>query len=351
MIRLIISLLLLMGFGPRFAVADELLLKENAPDRYVVVKGDTLWDISGKFLKSPWRWPEIWHLNRPQIKDPHWIYPGDAIVLDRSGTSPRLLLERAGRIVDDSTVRVTPQIRESGIAADAIPSIPASAIEPFLSKPLVIAEEGLANAPYIVATEDSRVIIGTGDKAYVEGIGSDPARNWNLYRPSKALRDPDTDKIIAHEAFYLGEAVVKKPGEPATVEILRARLEINRGDRLVKIAEDQDTIINYVPHAPERPISGRVVSAYGAVNEVGQNAIITINLGKRDNMEVGHVLAAYRHGITVKSEADRKKRVKLPDERIGLIFVFRVFDQISYALVMQSTRQFQLGDVVQTPGG
>jgi hypothetical protein len=347
MMRFIISLALLLELSVTPVFADELLLRENAPERYVVVKGDTLWDISGKFLTSPWRWPEIWQLNKQQIKDPHWIYPGDVVVLDKSGATPRLVLERDGKLVSDSTVRVGPQIRVDGVEGSAIPSIPASAIAPFLSKPLIIDENRLASAPNIVATEDSRVIIGAGDRAYVEGVANAGARNFLVYRPGKVLRDPDTDLVLAHEAFYLGEATLKKFGDPSTIEILRSKIEINRGDRLLQVEEDQ--IINYVPRAPDRAVKGRVLSSYSGVNEVAQNSIITINLGRQDGIEVGHVLAAYRRGAEVDSEVAKKKRVKLPDERVGLVFVFRVFDKIAYALIVQSTRQLQLGDVVQTP--
>lgn len=352
MLRPIITFLLLGLLCTSPVQADEVLIRENAPERYTVVKGDTLWDIAGKFLKTPWRWPEIWQLNKEQIKDPHWIYPGDTVVLDRSGASPRLLLERDGQVLADADgnglTRLSPRIRSGAINAEAIPSIPASAIAPFLSKPIVIDENGLAGSPHIVATDDSRVIVGAGDRAYVEGLDEQSAvKGWFIYRPSKALRDPDTDEIIAHEAQYIGEAVVKKPGDPATIEILRSKLEINRGDRM--IPAEEDTLINYVPHAPDRKVSGRVVSAYEAVNEVAAPSIITLNLGKRDGMEIGHVLAAYRHGKWVESQWKKRKRVQLPDQRIGLVFVFRVFDRISYAMIVQSTRQFQVGDVLQTP--
>jgi hypothetical protein len=348
MIRLIISFLLLLGLTVSRAQADELLLKENAPERYVVVKGDTLWDIAGKFLNSPWKWPEIWQLNREQIKDPHWIYPGDTVVLDRSGATPRLMLERAGRMIGANSLKLGPQVRIGEIESGAIPSIPASAINPFLSRPLVIDENGLEKSPHIVATEDSRVVIGAGDKAYAEGIPSDETGPWQVYRPSKALRDPDTDRIIAHEALYLGEALVRRFGDPSTIEILRSRYEINRGDHLLR--SDEEIIINYAPHSPEKRISGRIISAYEGVNEVARNAIIAINLGKKNGMEIGHVLTAYRNGAWVDSKLEGRRQVKLPEERVGLIFVFRVYDNISYALVMQSSRQLQTGDVVRTPG-
>ena len=348
----IISIVLLVCCYALSVNADELQLKENAPDRYTVVKGDTLWDIAGQFLKSPWRWPEIWNLNKSEIKDPHWIYPGDVIALDNSGGSPRLHLLRDGVDITDSSergsVKYGPRVRASGLDGDAIASIRASDIEPFLTKPFFVEQESLGSAPVVVASEDNRVIVGTGNVIYIEGLGNKEQREWQLFRPGKTLRDPENDRVIlGYEATYVGDAHIKRFGDPATANIVRSKFEINRGDRLV--STNQDTVISYIPHAPDKMIKGRIVSAYNAVNEVAQNSIITINRGARHGMEVGHVLAAYRHGEMVNSELKPGNKIKLPDERIGLVFIFRVFNNLSYALVMQSTRQFSLGDVLQTP--
>ncbi len=348
----IISLVILACSFALPVNADELKLKEGAPDIYTVVKGDTLWDISGQFLESPWRWPEIWDLNKDQIKDPHWIYPGDVIALDKSGANPRLRLLRNGQEVTDGGVgsaeKYGPRVRGEALEAGAIPSIRAQDIEPFLAKPLFIQEGALDAAPVILASEDNRVIVGKGNIAYIEGIDSSKGRDWQIYRPGKKLYDPENDRVVLSvEAVYVGDAYVKRFGEPSTADIVRSKFEINRGDRLINTEEQ--AYVAYVPHAPDKMIKARIVSAYNSVNEVAQNSIITINRGARDGMEIGHVLAAYRNGQWVKSELKPGKKVKLPDERVGLIFVFRVFDNLSYALVLQSTRQFNLGDVVQTP--
>jgi LysM domain len=349
--RRIISLVILACCFALPVNADELKLKEGAPDIYTVKKGDTLWDISGQFLESPWRWPEIWNLNREQIKNPHWIYPGDVIALDKSGASPRLRLLRGGVDVTDGsggTEKYGPRVRSEALEAGAIPSIRAQDIEPFLTKPLFIQEDTLDSAPAILASEDNRVIVGKGNIAYIEGLDSSKGRDWQIYRPGKKLFDPDNERVVlGYEAVYVGDAYVKRFGNPATADIVRSKFEINRGDRLINAVEE--AYIAYVPHAPDKMVKGRIVSAYNSVNEVAQNSIITVNRGKRDGMEIGHVLAAYRNGDWVKSELNPRKKVKLPDERVGLIFVFRVFDNLSYALVLQSTRQFNLGDVVQTP--
>ena len=338
--------------------ADQLQLKENAPDTYTVTRGDTLWDISGKFLESPWRWPEIWNLNHDQIKNPHWIYPGDVIALDKSGVNPRLRLLRDGVEVTDGsaggaggtagTEKYGPRVRAEALEAGAIPTIRAADIEPFLSKPLFIQEGALVTAPAIIASEDNRVIVGKGNIAYIEGLDSSKGRDWQIYRPGKTLRDPENERVVlGYEAVYVGDAYVKRFGNPATADIVRSKFEVNRGDRLINT--DEEPFAAYVPHAPDKMIKARIVSAYNSVNEVAQNSIITINRGKKDGMEVGHVLAAYRNGLWVNSELEPRKKIKLPDERVGLIFVFRIFDNVSYALVLQSTRQFNLGDVVQTP--
>jgi LysM domain len=351
----IISLVLLACSLALPVKADELQLKENAPDTYTVKRGDTLWDISGQFLESPWRWPEIWNLNREQIKDPHWIYPGDVIALDKSGVSPRLRLLRDGVEVSNGgaggrngTEKYGPRIRAEALEAGAIPSIRASDIEPFLSKPLFIQEGALEKAPAVIASEDNRVIVGKGNIAYIEGLDGSKGRDWQIYRPGRMLRDPENERVVlGYEAVYVGDAYVKRFGNPATADIVRSKFEVNRGDRLINA--DEEPFVAYVPHAPDKMIKARIVSAYGSVNEVAQNSIITINRGKKDGMEVGHVLAAYRDGIWVNSELEPRKKIKLPDERVGLIFVFRIFENVSYALVLQSTRQFNLGDVVQTP--
>jgi hypothetical protein len=350
----IIPLALFTGWFS-LACADELQLAENAPSRYTVVKGDTLWDISGRFLKKPWRWPEIWNMNREQIKNPHWIYPGDVIALNFVDGKPRLSVVDGGSKGAGGTTKLSPRIRESKLDRQAIPSIPSAAIEPFLTRPLVIEENGLATAPTIIATEGERVIIGAGNQAYVEGIGENQGDLWQVYRPGQALKDPDNGEVLAYEAIYLGEARLTRGGEIASVAIVRSTEEINKGDRLVPATSA--AIPSYSPHSPEKMVKGRIMSAPKGIDEIGQNAIVTVNKGTRDGLEVGHVLAAYRLGATVKAQRDGEdsgwlgqgRTIKLPDERNGLIFIFRTFEKVSYGLVVQSLTPLHLGDVVQSP--
>jgi hypothetical protein len=369
-----------------------LAIADNAPNSYTVVKGDTLWGISGKFLKEPWRWPEIWNMNRSQIKDPHWIYPGDVIKLtyDANG-NPRLSI---GANSTGGTVKLSPQIRTEKIA-QAIPSIPAKVIGPFLTVPLVIDEGALQDAPRIVATEDERVIVGAGNRAYAAGIREEQGLKWQVFRPGKALKDPTTQEILGYEAIYLGDARVSRFGKSAqvegtpipegtSIEIIKSTQEIGRGDRLTPTVEA--AVPSYSPRSPEKQVKGSVVSILGGVDESAQYSIIVVGLGKRDGMEVGHVLATSQLGQVVSTDdvvagarnesvvssffkqvgedlanIDKEYRqddkpkstippqVKLPDERNGLVFVFRTFEKVSYALVMSSKRTVKVGDVVQTP--
>ena len=320
-------------------------LHDQAPERYVVVKGDTLWGIAGRFLREPWRWPEIWRMNREQIRNPHWIYPGDTLVLEHGAAQPRLSIQRSP--ASHPTITLGPQQRADQTTDAAIPSIPVADIEPFLSQPLVVEESGMDGAPSIVAMEEKRVIVGAGNLVYVEGLDPGMGRDWQIYRPGEKLIDPETKEVLGHEAVYLGDAQVIEFGEPSSVQVVRSRQEIIKGDRLV--SSTVDPFRSYVPHAPDHAVQGRIISAYESVNEVGKNAIVTINRGLRDGLEKGNVLAAYRLGDTVKSVAHEKSSLKLPDERTGLIFVFRLFEKVSYALVVQSKRPMHANDVVQTP--
>ena len=331
---------------PALAFADAPKIRDNAPDRHVVVKGDTLWDISAEFFKDPWKWPEIWGLNKDTIKDPHWIYPGDVIVLDRTTgtlhvgevvTAPAPAAPPDNKVV----VKLSPRVRGEASEHDAIPTIPLADIRPFLSQPLVIDEKGLSRAPTLVATYEQRVILGTNDIAYAKGLTEDKGTHWQIYRPGKELRDPDSNKVLGYEAIYLGDANVEKFGALSTVRITKVTQEVNKGDRLIQAATSVNS--NYVPHAPEKQISARVISIYGGVSQAGQNTVITINKGRRDGLEDGHVLALYRKGEKVEGN------LKLPDVRYGLLFIFRTFDKVAYGLVMQTSLPVELLDKAQTP--
>ncbi len=338
MIRIISVLLLCFSSAGVLAQnARPIHLAENAPARYTVVRGDTLWGISGKYLTEPWRWPELWRMNKAQIRNPHLIYPGQVLVLDRSGATPQLRLE---------TARLQPRIH-SEQPSQAIPSIPPNAIEPFLSQPQVLEEDGLNSAPKIIATQEDRVFLGAGGRAYVSGITGD-TRLWQVFRPLKPVTDPQTGEVIGHEAFYLGTARLVAAGEPATVDILTAAREIGVNDRL--LPAPRPDVISYVPHAPAQRIEGQIAAIYDGMRDGGKNFIVTLNRGRRDGLERGHVLALYRNSSErVHRDGDETTTFKLPAERYGLVFVFSVFERMSYALVMDVTRAVQVSDIVRTP--
>jgi hypothetical protein len=366
-------------------------LQADAPNEYTVVKGDTLWGISARFLKDPWKWPQIWQMNRDQIKDPHWIYPGDVIHLDRSGAYPQLSLGAGGggaSVAAANVVKLEPRVRVESIRT-AIPTIPASAIAPFLTQPLIVEANGLDAAPTIVATQEGRVAVSAGETAYADRISSDTGVNWQVFRPTIPLHDPDTGEILGYEAKYVADARVRRFGNPTTLTIVKSNEEIERGDRLAPARET--TLPSYVPRAPDKFIEGAIMSVEGGVAEIGQFQVITINRGSRDGIQVGHVLASYHRGAFVSPNGhdtgggsfygtgwfsgidikpvpivpeppgapmDDKKggavlegssHIKLPDERNGLIFVFRVFDRMSYAMVMRATEPIYIGDIVRTP--
>ena len=322
-----------------------LALKPDAPERYVVVPGDTLWSIAGRYTDSPWRWSELWNLNKDEIKNPHRIYPGNVIVLDRA---------RSRLAVASDTVKLSPRVRAESTAKVAIPSIPPALIEPYLTRPLVVEPDGLDNAPTIVAAEESRVILESGNRAFVRGMGDSKATTWLLYRRGKALVDPDSNTTLGYEAIYLGTANVVRAGDPAIIQLTTVTREVQVGDKLV--AAGRPEVPTYAPRAPIEAVRGRVISLYGSIDragEAGPNSVVTINRGKTHGLEVGHVLAMYRPGATV-AEAYRSKDssgsgLTLPNERYGLAFVFRVFDRVSYALVMNISRSVKTLDVVQNP--
>jgi hypothetical protein len=320
-------------------------------------------------------------MNREQIKDPHWIYPGDIIKLSfDAGGRPTLSVVSGDSGVTGAlggaggTIRLSPQVRVDRLAL-AIPSIPSRAISPFLTLPLVIEEGALLGAPKIVAAEDGRVIIGAGNTAYAVGLNPNSGIKWQVYRPGKALVDPVTKEVLGYEAIYLGDSRVSRFGESSTLQIVRSNQEINRGDRLTPTLEA--TLPSYSPRSPDKQMKGAVVSVIGSVEDAAQYSIVALNLGKRDGAEVGYVFATLQRGEIVSTQdvdstgifglrfpfassgaevAGTKSddgsvgsEVKLPDERNGLVFVFRVFDKVSYGLVMSSRRPLKVGDVVQTP--
>ena len=340
MVRIISALILAVSATCAFAT-EPLKLVDNPPDRHIVVPGDTLWGISGKFLKQPWRWPEVWRMNKAEIKNPHLIYPGDIILLDYFGGSPRL------KVAKPMNNRIQPKIYSEAVL-QVIPSIPPNVIEPYISQPLIIepgADDSLAR---IVATQEDRVLLGNGDTAFVTGIPDASIEKWNVFRRGKPLKDPETGEILAHEAFFLGNARLIKPGEPAVMRVTMAKEEMGRGDRLLPAPLPE--IIAYAPHRPEQEVSAKVMSIYGGVNEGGPGYVVSLNRGKNNGLEVGHVVALFRNQIANGQDEDgRRVQTVIPEERYALAFVFRVFERVAYALVVESSKSVIIGDSARNP--
>ena len=356
-------------------------LAPNAPDQYTVKRGDTLWAISGLFLKSVWRWPELWGMNMDQVRNPHRIYPGQLLVLEKADGKARLRIANEGQAAaaaaegpPTETLRVSPTTRILPLADASIPTLAPHLIEPFLAEPVIVGEGELERAPRLVAAADGRVLMSRGDRAYARGrdgtplVESDPRRvdEYRVFRNATPLKDPVTGQVLGYEAQYLGkarlvrnetvQAVQVSAGKaeqtrvPATVDIVASKEEMRAGDRL--LPEPPRQLVSYVPHAPEKPITGNIVSVYGsAVALAGQSQVVVINKGTADGVESGHVLAILKDGgvITDRSQAGERAQLKLPDERNGLLMVFRPFERLSYALVLELTDGVQIGDRVANP--
>ncbi len=353
-------------------------LAPGAPSSYTIKRGDTLWSVSTLFLKSPWRWPELWGMNRTQIKNPHLIYPGQTLVLVKTAEGRvQLVLSGSQAPVPGTpaavappppvaapaaalapppvpTQRLSPRVREVNAAGEtAIPSIPNNQIEPFLSQPMVVATPDLQRYPRIIATQQDRVYLGVGDTAYARGVTDPSIQSYHVFRPARPLYEPDDydrHDPIAFEALFLGTARVVHAGEVTTLTITESKQEIGEDDRLVPI--DHQELVNYVPRRPEKDVDGRIISVYGGVASVGSGDVVALDRGGRDGLEIGNVLAVYHHGRDmVDRTQSAHEAVKLPDERIGHAFVFRVFDTIAYALLVSASGPVQVGDRVTQPDG
>jgi LysM domain len=332
-------------------------LAANAPDSYTVKPRDTLWDISKLFLKSPWRWPELWGMNLEQIRNPHLIYPGQVLYLDKTGGRAKLRLGTP--LGADASGKLSPRIRATELGNGGIPSIPFHLIEPFLNEAVIFESNELNAAPRIVATQEGRVMLSRGETAYVRGELANE-REFRIFREPRPLLDPSTRELLGYEANYVGTAEYARLGEnrtnaagkaeivPATFTVTSIRQEAGVGDRLAVVPPRELT--NYAPHAPQGPMNGQIVSLYGDALTAGQNQIVALNRGANDGVERGHVLALWRDGVSMIDRTDASRpTIKLPDERHGVLFVFRVFKRMSYALILSVQDPVKPGDRFTQP--
>lgn len=345
-------------------------LVAGAPDEYTVKSGDTLWAISRLYLRSPWRWPELWGMNMADIKNPHLIYPGQVLYLDKTDGRARLST-RAGS-GSGGTIKLSPRTRYESLAGMALPTLKPSLIEPFLSEPVVVDENTLANAPRIVAGNDNHVLLARGDRAYAIGGAEGelieqpgPIKQFRVFRNATPLVDPATGEVLGYEAQYLGRSQLQRSQTvesqmqdgklvtavvPATIDLIAAKEEIRAGDRL--LPEPPRQLVSYAPRAPAGPIEGgRIISVYGnAVTFAAQNQVVAINKGLRDGIESGNVLAILKNGEVITDRTNGvKETLKLPNERIGLLMVFRPFEKVSYALVLEISDVPKAGDLLVNP--
>jgi LysM domain len=348
--RLIFALIFVLVCRSAFS-GDELVINPNHPDKYTVVTGDTLWDISGKFLQHPWQWPQLWH-NNPQIKDPHWIYPGDTLYFSYVNGVPRLSLSPEGLDGQSAESVLEPRIRESS-QQQAIKIIPTDAISQFLSSPQVVTEEEINNAPYMLQIAGSeRLIAAAGDNIYVRSITHPTGLGYTIYRKGLPYIDPETREVLGFEAGYVGDATLLVAGDPATLTITKASMQIHQGDRLMHQAGN-GLALNYFPKPPEKLIEAYIIKMLGegGITQIGLHDIVVLSKGSRDGLEAGHVLNIYRSGRIVNDRLHTPgfEDVKLPDELAGVLMVFRPFERVSYALVMEAEGAIHILDRVKTP--
>lgn len=323
-------------------------LQHNAPETYIVKKGDTLWDIAQTFLDKPWYWPEIWYAN-PEIKNPHLIYPGDVISLYYVDGKPRLSVNRK---FGTTTRKLSPSIHTAKLDEDEI-GIPISAIRPFVIRPEIVSEDELATAAHILDSQDARLIYGSHDLVYVHGLNQ-PAvgERFSVFRPGETLFDPKTGELLGYEAIHVSDAVVTRTGELDTVELQKTVREVLRGDRLLPLTPELEGLY-FIPHAPARGTKGEVISIIDALSQSAQYQVAVVNLGFRDKVEPGHVLAIHESGRIVVDRYDANQErppvFSLPTERIGVMMVFRSFEKVSYALIMESERPVRKGYAVTAP--
>lgn len=340
------SLLALLGLATIGVQAVE--LKADHPKEYIVQEDDTLWGISQKFLDNPWLWPEIWQINN-QIENPHRIYPGDTIGLVYKNKQVKVTVKERDPEVLKETVKLSPTARIRHIDT-AIPAIPLDAIASFMNNSRIVKGKELNEAPYVIAGDDRRILAGGGGSVYARGFDSkeDPQPGYGIFRKGEIYVDPDTSEVLGLEATEIGTGIVENwDGDVARIRIGNSHEEVMVGDRLLT-TDERKLVSTFVPSSPEEDIQGRMIAVLSGVNQIGQYQVVVTNQGARDGVQEGNVLAIYKEGDVVLDRVERRK-VQLPAERSGLLMLFRVFDKVSYGLVLRASRPLTIGDQIRNP--
>lgn len=343
---------------PEQEPSETITYEPEYPQTYIVQKGDTLWDISSVFLRDPWHWPEIWFKN-PQVENPHLIYPGDELAIIYIGGERRVQIVRRGEdgqilsiggTSGMKVVKLSPRVRTHAIDA-SIPSIPIDSIRHLLSRPLIIEKEELDNSAYVISSVDAHLINSVNDRLYVRKLDTNSGNGrYQIFRPNKPLHDPNTDELLGYEAIYVGETKLLLGGDPATVLVTKSVREILRNDRVLPI-DNTNFERDFFPKPPGTQVRGEVLSLLDAISMLGQYQTLAINLGSRDGIETGNLLVVKRVGAVIpdSEEEDPTFKLKLPNERVGLVMIIRSFEKMSYALVMEASRPIVVTDYVESP--
>ena len=324
--------------------AYESPIREDSPRNYTVSKGDTLWDISNAFLKSPWLWPEIWHTN-PQIHNPHLIFPGDVISLVYIDGRPRLTVVSRGNT--GRTVKLKPKIRTLP-AESAIPAIPLPAIKSYLKQSRVVSTlDKLEQAPYIFASKDGRVASVQGQQVFARGLLSAPGSRYEAFREGQVLVDPDSGESLGFIAHKIAELDVNKvQDDMATLTIKSSQKELKPGDRLLK-EDGFNFVTTFFPRAPDAPVEGAIVANLSNARKTSRFDTVIINRGQRESLRQGDILAIYKQSQV--TDKFTNELINLPPERVGLLMVYRPYEKISYGIVLSASEDIETGDFLKSP--
>ncbi|WP_295444614.1 LysM domain-containing protein [uncultured Thiodictyon sp.] len=382
--------------GPAARAAE---LRPGAPETYTVRPGDTLWGISARFLRDPWHWREVWQANT-DVSNPNLIYPGDVLRLTMVDGHPRIAVDRGGESVVGHrggmrVVRLAPQVRTTSLK-EAIPTIPIAYIGPFLTQPYVAESDQIKGAPYVVGFPDEHIVVGVGDAAYVRRIDKVKPDRFQILRPGEALRDPKTNEPLGYLATFVASVALERTGDPAKVRVLRMEREVAIGDRVIP-ASAEEPLRNFFPRPAPRGLRPEILSVLNGVTQVGQYDVVIINAGTRDRLEPGHVFEVFQGGTKQTDQVrqngsdwnwkeesplstefwyganqeirgwrhdapdsdapvpptvdvrPRRSTYIQPFERSGLLMVFRAFERVSFAIILEANRPMHVHDRIAPP--